>query len=322
MRIFLNLVLVSSVIIFKIIAGNNIVAAEPIHNSAQISSQNLKNNLLFLRGRDIWAYNIEKHTKIQLTDTRNITNYTASSDASIIAYFKNNKKLYLYNIKTGTEEFITEASTDATHPSLSPSCDKIAFVALTKDKLQVKMSNFVKPVKKTVRHVWIVDVKSKKVVDVTKDLPFPHSHVNWSPDGRWLSFASYRWEPRDLSDPSFNMKWKVYLMDLNSPNHKTQEIGGGSSSVWLNNNQVVLSDGVAANVLTIYDVKTRSKKPASLFKAGLSTPIFSLGGENNEVIYYEVMLDDEDNGGIRSYNIKTNITEDIVNGASAPRYIK
>src|SRR6185369_8640125 len=237
-------------------------------------------------------------------------------------YFKNNKKLYLYNMKTGTEEFITEAATDATQPSLSPSCDKIAFVALTKDKLQVKMSNFVKPVKKTVRHVWIADVKSKKVVDVTKDLPFPHSQVNWSPDGRWLSFASYRWEPRDLSDPSFNMKWKVYLMDLISPNYKTLEIGGGRSSVWLNNDQVVLADGVAANVLTIYDVKTKSKKPASLFKAGFSTPIFSLGGENNEVIYYEVMLDDEDNGGIRSYNIKSNKTEDIVKGASVPRYIK
>lgn len=321
MALYPKLLLIVAVILVELISGNIVVASSK-SETIQGNTLDLKNKLLFLRYRDIWAHDFEKQTDIQLTHSKSITNYAVSSEASKIAYFKNNKTLYLFDIKTGAEEFIAEAATDSSQPSISPNGDKITFVAFSKNKILVKMSNYTKGVKKAVRHIWIVDVKTKNVVDVTKNLPFSHSQVNWSPDGRWLSFASFRWIPQDLSNPYHIKNWKVYLMDLKTPEYKTQEIGGGSSSLWLNNNQVIVSDGVAANVLTIYDVNTKSKTPTTMFKAGFSAPVFSFGGINNEMVYYEAILNSDGDGLIRSYNTQSQKTKDVVPDASVPRYIK
>jgi hypothetical protein len=114
---------------------------------------------------------------------------------------------------------------------------------------------------------------------------FPHSQVKWSPDGKWLSFASFRFGFFDKLYPFSDKKWGVYLMDLSNSKHKTTEISRGMSSVWLSSDQVVVSDGVAANVLSIYDIKTKTLKPSTMIQAGFSPALFALGGVNNEIVY-------------------------------------
>jgi len=293
-----------------------------VHASAPVGSYNIRNKLLFLRNDDIWTFDIVQRTELQLTHSGNIRNYCVSADANKIAYVKGLKKLYVYDVASGSEQFITDTETDASQPSFSPLGDKVALISLIKEKVQVRFNYFTEPVQQRVRHIWIADLKTKSMMDVTPGVPFQHSEVRWSPDGRWLSFASFRIGMLEMLSLNAKSVWKVYLMDLNDPKHKTIEIGGGMSSVWLNSDQVVVSEGVAANVLSIYDVKTKTKKPATMFRAGFSAPTFSFGGLNNDVVYYEVILDADGDGMIRSHNIQSNKTDDIVKNASAPLFVK
>jgi dipeptidyl aminopeptidase/acylaminoacyl peptidase len=291
-------------------------------DSVVIKKLDIKNKLLFLRNGDVWAYNFENKSEKRLTYCRNIRNYAVSADATKIAYVRDLKKLFIYDTESGVEDFIAETTTDASQPSFSPLGDKIALIGYTKDKVESRFSYFMKPVKQHVRHILIVNVKTKNIEDVTQDIPFQHSQVSWSPDGRWLSFASYRFGVLDKLNLFSSKNWSVYLMDLGNSKHKTTEISGGMSSVWLNNYQVVVSEGVAANVLSAYDVKTKTIKPMTMFQAGFSSPIFSFDGMNNEVVYYETGLGTDDTGLIRSHNIKTNKIEDVVMIAGVPLYVR
>jgi WD40 repeat protein len=159
------------------------------------------------------------------------------------------------------------------------------------------------------------------MVDVTLNIPYHHSDVKWSPDGRRLSFASYRVG----KDPFASKKWQVFVMELNNPSHKTTAVSDrGMSSVWLNNEKIVVSEGVATNTLSIYDIKTNIKKPFSAIRAGSSAPRFSLSGSHNEVIYYEEIATPEGHSAalIRSYNTHSDKTEDVVKDAGVPWYVK
>jgi Tol biopolymer transport system component len=303
-------------------------------NHAALADQhNIKNNLLFLRHGDIWAFDVEKKTEHQLTFNKQITNYCASADARKLAYVKELKKLYVYDLATGIEEFIAEVATDASQPSFSPLADKIALISPSKKEFEVgfkidtttlskelkaQVSNLTKPRKEKVRHAWIVDITTKSMVDITPDVPYQHSHVSWSPDGRRLSFASCRVG----KDVFAGNKWRVYVMELSNPKHDATAVNdSGMSSVWLNNEEIVVSEGIATNTLSIYDIKTKIKKPYSAIRAGSSAPRFSLGGSHNEIIYYEESNPGGDNL-IRSHNMLFDKTEDIVQNAGDPHYVK
>ena len=290
-------------------------------DSVKIKKPDISNKLLFLRNEDIWAYNPENKSEKRLTYAGNIRNYAVSADATRMAYIRL-KNLYVYNTESGVEEFIAAVSTDVSQPSFSPLGDKIALISHTKEEVEVRISYFSKPVKERVRHIFIADLKTKNFEDVTPDIPYGHSAVSWSPDGRWLSFASFRFGFIDLIDPSSHKGWSVYLMDLNSSKHKTSKICDGMISVWRTSDQVVVSDdGVGTSVLSIYDIKTKTLKPSTLIRAGFSPAKFTLGGINNEIIYYET-ADGSDNGLIRSHNAKTDKTDDVVMNARVPLYVK
>ena len=271
---------------------------------------------MFLRNDDIWAYNFENKTEKRLTYYGDIRNYAISADATKLAYVRALKKLLVYDTESGVEDLIAELVTDASQPSFSPSADKIALIGLTKEPVEFRFSYFQKPVMQRVRHILIVDVKTKNVEDVTRDIPFQHSQVCWSPNGRWLSFASYRFGILDKLNPFSSKSWSVYLMDLSDSSHKTIEISGGMNSAWLNKDQIIVLEGIY-NVGT----KTITDKPAATYPAGLS-PLF-YGGVNNEVVYYEVTpADPDENALIRSRNLQTNQTEDVVKNVNAPQYVK
>jgi hypothetical protein len=312
----ITVVLVSIVIVVFGVSGVSLAS-----DATKIKKSDIQNKLLFLRNDDIWAYNVENKSEKRLTSSRDIRNYTVSADATKIAYIRALKKLYVYDTESGAETFIADVTTDASQPSFSPLGDKIALISHTKEEMDVRLSYFFKPVKERVRHIIIIDIKFKKIDDVTQDVPFPHSQVKWSPDGRWISFASFRFGFFDKLYPFSAKKWAVYLMDLSNSKHKTTEIGGGMSSVWISSDQVVISDGVAANVLSFYDIKTKTLKPSTMIQAGFSPALFTLGGMNNEIVYYET-AEGPDSGLIRSHNIKTNKTEDVVMDAAVPLYVK
>jgi hypothetical protein len=114
-------------------------------------------------------------------------------------------------------------------------------------------------------------------------------------------------------------------MELNNPSHKTTAISdSGKSSVWFNNEEIIVSEGVATNTLSIYDLKTKIKKPFAAIRAGSSTPRFTIGGSQNEVIYYEEFATPEGHSDalIRSYNTHSDKAEDVVKDAGAPWYVK
>lgn len=321
-----------------IIALALVTASEAIADPAAaiVGSHDIKHKLLFLRNGDIWAFDIENQSEVQITKSKHITHYCVSFDASKIAYLKELKKLYVFDMATGAEEFITDIAVDASQPSFSPLADKIALISLSKkefevgskidtttlsNELKAYASEMTKPRKEKVRHVWIVDIKTKSLVDVTSDVPYQHSQLKWSPDGSRLSFASYRVG----KDAYAGNKWQVYVMELNNPNHKTTVVSdSGMSSAWINNEEIVVSEGVATNTLSIYNIKTKIKKPFAAIRTGSSTPRFTLGGSQNEVIYYEEFATPEGHRDalIRSYNTHSDKAEDVVKDAVVPWYVK
>ncbi len=321
MHIFYKLRLIAVVLVIICIVAFGGIGVSPASDSTIIKKSDIQNKLLFLRNDDIWAYNVENKSEKRLTNYGDIRNYTVSADATKIAYIRSLIKLYVYDTESGVENLIAELTTDASQPSFSPLGDKIALISHSKEQMDVRLSYFFKPVRERVRHVIIVDIKSNKIDDVTQDVPFPHSQVKWSPDGRWLSFASFRFGFFDKLYPFSDKKWGVYLMDLSNSKHKTIEIGGGMGSVWLSSYQVVVSDGVASNVLSVYDIKTKTLKPSTMIQTGFSPALFTLGGMSNEIVYYET-AEGPDDGLIRSHNIKTNKTEDVVLDAAVPLYVK
>lgn len=311
-KLLLRLIISAFTIIICVGIGSYSIARDAV----KINKSDIKNKLMFLRNDDIWAYNFENKTEKRLTYYGDIRNYAISADATKLAYVRALKKLLVYDTESGVEDLIAELVTDASQPSFSPSADKIALIGLTKEPVEFRFSYFQKPVMQRVRHILIVDVKTKNVEDVTRDIPFQHSQVCWSPNGRWLSFASYRFGILDKLNPFSSKSWSVYLMDLSDSSHKTIEISGGMNSAWLNKDQIIVLEGIY-NVGT----KTITDKPAATYPAGLS-PLF-YGGVNNEVVYYEVTpADPDENALIRSRNLQTNQTEDVVKNVNAPQYVK
>jgi hypothetical protein len=90
----------------------------------------------------------------------------------------------------GAEEFIADIAVDVSQPSFSPLADKIALISLSKKEFEVSFKidtttlskelqayarEITKPRKEKVRHVWIVDIKTKSMVDITSDVPYQHS---------------------------------------------------------------------------------------------------------------------------------------------------
>jgi len=232
----------------------------------------LKNKLLYIKTGNIWLFDPATKQNIQFIQANDVVNFSVSSDYNKIAAIKNNK-LYIINAKTNEEVFLMEVETDMSNPTISPTNDKVIYISESE-----KEFNKPQAATRKVRHIWIVDLNTKAKVDLTKDSPYHHTAVQWSPDGRWVSFASSR-----------GNGWRVYLMNMIDKKQSVKEIESGIFSSWLDNKTLAIGN---SHSIKIYDVRSLKQFREIKMQPGFSPAKFAFAGDNN--LYYEDMTENPD----------------------------
>lgn len=184
----------------------------------------LKNKLFYLKGGNIWYQDPSEETGHQLTTEGGISVFSISQDNSLILLSKK-QKLYFLNPTQGSLKPLTTATLDVTTPSISPEKDKIAYINKSKKEFQITPY-----LKRPRRHIWLLDLKSKKSRDITSEENTEFSDVQWSPDGKYLSFHSHR-----------DNSWRYYIVKAGEPVSKAKEISEGQRLIWLNDKSVMVN---------------------------------------------------------------------------------
>ena len=251
-----------------LICSMSICYAAGTENSAYVrtSKTTLQKKLLYLKHGDIWVVDLPKSAPRKLTAKKDITNYCVSYDLSKIVYVRNFKKMYELDIATWKEKYLTDLEADMSNPSISPANDKVVYISNSLKEFHT--SSFNKAYKETVRHLWLIDLKSLRKEDLTVDSPKQYSAPKWSPDGRRISFASGA--------------WNVYLKNMTNSNDNLIKVGEGYYSEWFDDNTLAVGSSESVN---LYNIEKMKKTNELKIQPAFAPAKFSLGLSND--LYYE-----------------------------------
>jgi dipeptidyl aminopeptidase/acylaminoacyl peptidase len=264
------------------------------------SKISLQKKLLYLKNGDIWYMDISSRIPEKVTSKQNITNYCVSNDLTKIIYVKNFKKLYELDLTTWKDKYLTDLETDMSNPSISPANDKVVYVSHSLKEFYT--SSFNKAYKETVRHLWLLDLKSLKKGDLTEDSPKQYSAPQWSPDGRRISFAS--------------SAWNVYIRNMTSSDNDLIKVGDGYYSEWVDDKTLAVGSSKSVN---FYNTEKIEKTSEIKIQPAFSPAKFSLGIAND--LYYEDQTENV-NLDIIYINTVTGQKGKVAEDARNPIYVK
>ncbi len=167
-----------------------------------------------------------------------------------------------------------------------------------------------------VRHVWLLDIKSKKLLDLTPESPYHHMFVSWSPDGRWVSYTSF-------VNPWWTFfvdtDWEVYIMEVDDKNHLPFKVGKGRQSQWIDNNKLVISDG---NIVKLYDIQTKNVVKEFKVHDQRGFGYYSIGKSIETLFYASYAGGEGEVSKVKMFDLKSRKTKELIYNAKNPTYIK
>lgn len=247
----------------------------------------LKNKLIYLLSNlnsfsgekgDIWITDpSDIKNAQQLTNVGDISSFSISYDLTKIVLVRNFKKLYMIDLLTGNENFLTDIDVETkigaelTHPisifdhsapSISPTNDKIVLISKSK--------------RDRVNHIWMIDVATKEKVDLTENSPTQYSYPKWSPDGGKISF---------ISKKSKNNEFIVFIMNMATASKNIVEVTEGFYSEWLDSKTLIVASGmdmyyrfIFYSIEKLKEIKELKLPPGFVIKFSFAPPNY---------IYYE-----------------------------------
>lgn len=256
--------------------------------------------VFFIRNNSIWVFNLKTSQERQITHDKRITSYCVSPDDRLLAYFVDADKLYLYDLSDNKETFLVQIRTDLTNPSFSPKAEQIVLIGYAA----------------AIRHVWLLNITTRKLTDLTSDSEYHHMFVNWSPDGKWISYTSFvnPWWTF-IKDAS----WEVYILDAFDSKHTSYKIGKGSQSKWANKKRLIIAHDKS---LGVYDV--HSKKLVKDLKADDPNGFgyFSIGPTPEILFYASYNGGEGDKSKVKVYDLKSGKKSELILDAENPTYVK
>ncbi len=285
-----------------LICSMSICYAASIQSSKNVrtSKTTLQKKLLYLKNGDIWLMDMPRRAQEKLTAKKDITNYCVSYDLTKIVYVRNFKKMYELDIATWREKYLTDLETDMSNPSISPANDKVVFISNSLKEFHT--SSFNKAYKETVRHLWLIDLKSLRKEDLTVDSPKQYSAPKWSPDGRRISFASGA--------------WNVYLKNMTNSNDNLIKVGEGYYSEWFDDNTLAVG---SSESVSLYSAEKMEKIKEIKIQPAFAPAKFSLGLSND--LYYEDQAENV-NLDISYVNTVTGQKRKVAEDARNPVFIR
>lgn len=259
----------------------------------------LKNKLLYLKKGDIWAIGSEGVNE-RLTEKKDITNYCVSHDLTKIIFVRDFKRMFDLNVKLGKEKYLTDLETDMSNPSISKENDKVIYIS--KSLKEFNTSPYNKAYKERVRHLWLLDLKSLKKMDLTEDSPKQYSAPTWSPDGRWISFTSSAWD--------------VYIKNMTGNKADIKKVAAGYYSEWFDTKMLAIG---SPELITLYDADTMQKTSEIRVQFGFDPAKFTFVNSKN--FYFEDQTENV-NLDISYYDIATRLKRKIVEDARSPQFLK
>lgn len=270
-----------------------------------VRDMDLRNKLFFSKDANIWSLDPATKSQIQITQSNDINNFCVSIDGTQVVAVRE-FRMYLLDLKTGKEVFLTSLTPDASPPSISPSKDKIVYVSNSEKEFDTSTYFGPKWMEK-VRHIWLYDLTTKKSVDLTESSSSSHSAPKWSLDGTKISYAKFAgW---------WNKDWKVFVREM--PRGRTKEISGGFYTEWIDKNTVMVSELMGH--FGIFDIKSKKRKDEFYARTrhGYSDITFS---PLSRQACFVVITADQEESNIDCYNTESKKTSTVVERAGNPMF--
>lgn len=254
----------------------------------------------FVRNNNIWLFDLKSNQEHQITNDKKITSYCVSFDGRLLAYFADAEIIYLYDLVANKETFMAQIKTDLTNPSFSPKGDRIALIGYSA----------------ATRHVWLLDIKTKKLTDLTPDSEYHHMFATWSPDGKWISYTSFVnpwWTFFKDTD------WEVYILDVFDSNHASYKIGKGTQSQWTDKNTVIVARD---KLLGVYNVQSKSLLKEYWIDDSNGFGYFTIGKPGETLFYASYNGGEGEKSKVKVFDLKSRRKSEIIFDAENPAYVK
>lgn len=188
-------------------------------------------------------------------------------------------------------------------------------IGLTASPMKKKIHFLSNTYGQLVTHVWLLDIKSKKLTDLTSDSPYRHLFANWSPDGKWISYATF-------VDPWWTMfkntEWEVYIMDFNNKSDLSHKIGKGSQSQWIDTSRLAVFD---ERLFKVYDLQ--AKRVVRELKVDDPCSSDFAIGKTIDTLFYKSMCGHEgERKKIKILDLKSRVQRELIFDAENPTYIR
>lgn len=273
--------------------------------------------LYFIRNNNIWTFDLKTAQELQITHDKKVTSYSVSHSGRQLAYFVDAEKLYIYDLVNNKEDLIAQIKTDETNPSFSPKGDKLVLIGYSAVPVKNTIHFLSNTYGQHVRHVWLLDIKSKKLTDLMPESQYLHMFASWSPDGKLISYASF-------VDPWWTMfkntEWEVDVMDVNDNNRLSYKIGKGYRSQWIDNNRLA---ALYDRSLKVYDIQTKQViKEFTFDDACDADSSFSIGKAMNVLFYTSFCGREERKTGLIMFDPTSQKKREIIYDADNPTYVE
>jgi dipeptidyl aminopeptidase/acylaminoacyl peptidase len=282
-------------------------------------SKRIACSVYFLRNKNLWIYDLQTGKDRQITQNKWIASYGVSHSGRQIAYivFEEKKHLYTLYIYDSVENTVISlfAASLITSPSFSPSDDKVLFDAPSTTRVESKIHLLSNTYGSYVSHIWVMDLKSRKMTDLTPESPYFHGWPSWSTDGKRICYSMFE-------DPWWKMfnktiDWEIYILDVKDYKQQHLKIGKGVCSHWVDGNKFTIPDGKA---IKIYDIQAK-RVVNEIAIEGKCRMDFSFGN-SLDTVFYLTNCGVEGRNSLMMFDAKTQEKTWLVYEAEDPKYVQ
>jgi len=286
-----------------------------MERTAKASSASDSGTVYFLRHQALWAYDVGTRRERRITHDRRVNGYCVAPDRGTLMYTDRFLALYRADRDGGNEALIARSRIDLLlFPSLSPGGDRLVFTGRSAAPMERLVHFLSNTYGQYVRHIWLMDLRTNALIDLTPASQYPAQFAVWSPDGSRIAYSVLR-------DPWWTFykdaEWEVVVMEMDA-DRATRTIGPGLRSQWVDDDNLAVLDSGAVKV---YNIRSKQVVKEMWINDSCATD-FALGRKMDLLVYRTFCGDTRGRAGLVLYDVTSGKKRGFLRDATYPVYVE